>query len=123
MTGVTAAQTIKKSVVCLCTNAVSVLQWKFQFQLWTSIPPDRISCFTSDKKEPLHPESCILITTYTMISYGGQRSEHSKLVMDAIRSREWGLMLMVSGISPTTIAINHDLSYILFNIHLSFNDI
>ena len=37
LTGVTAAQTIKKSVVCLCTNAVSVLQWKFQFQLWTDV--------------------------------------------------------------------------------------
>jgi DNA excision repair protein ERCC-3 len=37
LTGVTAAQTIKKSVVCLCTNAVSVLQWKYQFQLWTSV--------------------------------------------------------------------------------------
>jgi len=33
LTGVTAAQTIKKSVVCLCTNAVSVLQWKYQFQV------------------------------------------------------------------------------------------
>jgi DNA excision repair protein ERCC-3 len=37
LTGVTAAQTMKKSVVCLCTNAVSVLQWKYQFQLWTSV--------------------------------------------------------------------------------------
>ena len=33
LTGVTAAQTIKKSVVCLATNAVSVLQWKYQFQV------------------------------------------------------------------------------------------
>jgi hypothetical protein len=29
-----------------------------------------------------------------MISYGGKRSEKSKQVMDAICSREWGLMLM-----------------------------
>jgi len=94
LTGVTAAQTIKKSVVCLCTNAVSVLQWKYQFQLWTNIPDDRICCFTSDKKETLHPESCVLITTYTMISYGGKRSDKSKLVMDDIQSREWGLLLM-----------------------------
>ncbi|GFH53548.1 DNA excision repair protein ERCC-3 [Chaetoceros tenuissimus] len=94
LTGVTAAQTIKKSVICLCTNAVSVLQWKYQFQLWTNIPDERICCFTSDKKETLHPESCVLVTTYTMISYGGKRSEKSKEVMDAICSREWGLMLM-----------------------------
>mmetsp|Transcript_15896 Transcript_15896/g.18475 ORF Transcript_15896/g.18475 Transcript_15896/m.18475 type:complete len:814 (+) Transcript_15896:287-2728(+) len=94
LTGVTASQTIKKSVICLCTNAVSVLQWKYQFQLWTDIPDDRITCFTSDKKESLHPESCVLITTYTMISYSGKRSDQSKGVMDAICSREWGLMLM-----------------------------
>lgn len=94
LTGVTAAQTIKKSVICLCTNAVSVLQWKYQFQLWTNIPDDRICCFTSDKKETIHPEACVLVTTYTMISYGGKRSDKSKEVMDAISSREWGLMLM-----------------------------
>jgi|EP00979_Chaetoceros_neogracilis_P002758 DNA excision repair protein ERCC-3 len=94
LTGVTAAQTIKKSVIVLCTNAVSVLQWKYQFQLWTNIPDDRICCFTSDKKEVMHPESCVLVTTYTMISYGGKRSEKSKEVMDAISGREWGLMLM-----------------------------
>mmetsp|Transcript_8737 Transcript_8737/g.26155 ORF Transcript_8737/g.26155 Transcript_8737/m.26155 type:complete len:791 (-) Transcript_8737:101-2473(-) len=94
LTGVTAAQTIKKSVVCLCTNAVSVLQWKFQFKLWTNIPEERIFCFTSDKKDTIHPEGGVLITTYTMISYSGKRSDKSAAVMDAIRGREWGMMLM-----------------------------
>ena len=94
MTGVTATQTIKKSCVCLCTNAVSVLQWKYQFKLWTNIPDDRICVFTSDNKETIHPESCVLITTYTMISYGGKRSDKSKEIMDIIRGREWGLLLM-----------------------------
>jgi len=94
LTGVTAAQTVKKSCICLCTNAVSVLQWKYQFRLWTNIPEDRIACFTSDSKEPLHPGACLLITTYTMVSYGGKRSDKSAAVMDAIRGREWGLMLM-----------------------------
>jgi DNA excision repair protein ERCC-3 len=94
LTGVTAAQTMKKSVVCLCTNAVSVLQWKYQFQLWTSIPEDRISIFTSDTKDTIHPEACVLITTYTMISYGGKRSDKSQEVMNIITGREWGLLLM-----------------------------
>jgi len=94
LTGVTAAQTIKKSCICLVTNAVSVLQWKFQFQLWTNIPENRISCFTSDKKDEIHPESCVLITTYTMVSFSGKRSGESEKVMKAIRGREWGLMLM-----------------------------
>ena len=94
LTGVTAAQTIKKSCVCLCTNAVSVLQWKFQFQLWTNLPDDRISVFTSDRKDPIHPEACVLVTTYTMVSYSGKRSDKSQEVMDVITSREWGLLLM-----------------------------
>lgn len=57
LTGVTAAQTIKKSVVCLATNAVSVLQWKFQFQLWTNIPDAHIAVFTSDRKDTIHPDA------------------------------------------------------------------
>ncbi len=94
LTGVTAAQTIKKSCVCLATNAVSVLQWKFQFQKWTNIPDDRISVFTSDQKDQLHPDACVLVTTYTMISYNGKRSEASQKVMDQITGREWGCLLM-----------------------------
>lgn len=94
LTGVTAAQTIKKSVVCLCTNAVSVLQWKYQFQLWTSIPDENICVFTSDLKDNLPTEACVLITTYTMISYSGKRSEKAQEIMDGITGREWGLLLM-----------------------------
>jgi DNA excision repair protein ERCC-3 len=76
------------------TNAVSVLQWKYQFQLWTNIPDDRICVFTSDRKDPIHPEACVLITTYTMVSYSGKRSDKSQEVMDVITGREWGLLLM-----------------------------
>lgn len=94
LTGVTAAQTIKKSVVVLCTNAVSVLQWKFQFQLWTNIPDDRIAVFTSDRKDKIHPDACVLVTTYTMISFSGKRSAQSQEIMDIITGREWGLLLM-----------------------------
>lgn len=35
LTGVTAASTIKKSCLVLCTSGVSVLQWKYQFQVIT----------------------------------------------------------------------------------------
>jgi DNA excision repair protein ERCC-3 len=93
LTGVTAAQTIKKSVVCLCTNAVSVLQWKYQFQLWTSIPDENIAVFTSDRKDPLPSGACVLVTTYTMLSFSGKRSDKSQEIMDAITGREWGLLL------------------------------
>lgn len=35
--GVSAAARIKKSCLCLCTNGVSVDQWKYQFEMWTNI--------------------------------------------------------------------------------------
>eukprot|EP00957_Ditylum_brightwellii_P173602 13217216-Ditylum_brightwellii.AAC.1 len=48
----------------------------------------------SDKKESLLPGGCMLITTYTMVSYSGKKSEQTEEVMNAIHGREWGLMLM-----------------------------
>ena len=50
--------------------------------------------FTSDQKEGLVGASGVTITTYTMIAFSGKRSEESARVMDQIRSREWGLLLM-----------------------------
>lgn len=94
LTGVTASQTIKKSVVCLATNAVSVLQWKYQFQKWTHIPDSHIAVFTSDRKDTISPDPIVLVTTYTMISFPGKRSEQAQKTMDVITSREWGLLLM-----------------------------
>ena len=67
---------------------------RYQFKLWTNIPDENISVFTSDIKDDINPGGCVLITTYTMISYGGQRSDKSAAVMKAIQSREWGLLLM-----------------------------
>ena len=50
--------------------------------------------FTSDQKEGLTGVSGVTITTYTMIAFSGKRSEESARVMDQIRNREWGLLLM-----------------------------
>ena len=37
LVGVSAAARVKKSTLVLCTNAVSVDQWKYQFQIWSSL--------------------------------------------------------------------------------------
>lgn len=50
--------------------------------------------FTSSEKELFEGESGVMVTTYTMIAYSGRRSEESQRVMDAIASREWGLLLL-----------------------------
>ncbi|RCV26863.1 hypothetical protein SETIT_5G279200v2 [Setaria italica] len=80
LVGVSAACRIKKSCLCLATNAVSVDQWAFQFKLWSTIKDDHISR--------------VVVTTYNMVAFGGKRSEDSEKIIEEIRNREWGLLLM-----------------------------
>ena len=94
LTGIAAAQTIKKSILCLCFNVLSVHQWKSQFQFWTSIPDEHIAVLTSDQKDKV-PDPCVLITTYGMLTRAGNRNVQAQEMMDSIiRQREWGLLLM-----------------------------
>jgi DNA excision repair protein ERCC-3 len=94
LTGVTAACTVKKSCLVLCTSAVSVEQWRYQFKLWTNLSDKQISRFTSDQKESFGTLSGVTITTYTMVAFGGKRSKDSLKVMEEIQKREWGLVLL-----------------------------
>lgn len=71
-----------------------ILQWKYQFQLWTSLTDEHVKVFTSDQKDELPDGPCVLVTTYTMISFSGKRSDQAQKVMDQITGREWGLLLM-----------------------------
>ncbi|KAK6158213.1 hypothetical protein DH2020_005527 [Rehmannia glutinosa] len=72
LVGVSAATRIRKSCLCLATNAVSVDQWAFQFKLWSTIKEEQICRFTSDSKERFRAEK----------------------IIEEIRNREWGLLLM-----------------------------
>ena len=64
LVGITAACTIKKSVLVLCTSSyisfhmfklsrirVSVMQWKQQFLMWSTLREDQIAVFTADQRE------------------------------------------------------------------------
>ncbi|XP_020270223.1 DNA repair helicase XPB1 isoform X2 [Asparagus officinalis] len=94
LVGVSAACRIKKSCLCLATNAVSVDQWAFQFQLWSNIKDEHICRFTSDNKERFRGNAGVVVTTYNMVAFGGKRSEDSEKIIEEIRNREWGLLLM-----------------------------
>ncbi|KAL8088916.1 general transcription and DNA repair factor IIH helicase/translocase subunit XPB1 [Apium graveolens] len=94
LVGVSAASRIKKSCLCLATNAVSVDQWAFQFKLWSTIRDDQICRFTSDSKERFRGNVGVVVTTYNMVAFGGKRSEESEKIIEEIRNREWGLLLM-----------------------------
>ncbi len=60
LVGVAAASRIKKSVLCLVTNSVSVDQWKHQFKLWTGLQDHQISRSTAISV-PLCPTIAMLI--------------------------------------------------------------
>ncbi|KAK6935411.1 ERCC3/RAD25/XPB helicase, C-terminal domain [Dillenia turbinata] len=94
LVGVSAACRIRKSCLCLATNAVSVDQWAFQFKLWSTIRDENICRFTSDSKERFRGNAGVVVTTYNMVAFGGKRSEESEKIIEEIRNREWGLLLM-----------------------------
>ncbi|KAK6130022.1 hypothetical protein DH2020_036244 [Rehmannia glutinosa] len=94
LVGVSAACRIRKSCLCLATNAVSVDQWAFQFKLWSTIKEEQICRFTSDTKERFHGSAGVVVTTYNMIAFSGKRSEEAEKIFEEIRNREWGLLLM-----------------------------
>ena len=99
MTGIVAAHTIAKPTLVLAPNTTSVYQWRDQFLWWTEIAPDRIVVLTAAEKiidsTRFHPEqACVLITTYQMISFGGERAAETQRIMTMIQQRSWGLLIL-----------------------------
>lgn len=71
LVGITAACTVKKSTIILCTNALSVEQWARELMKWSSIEENKIAKFTANSKEKFYGDAGIVISTYTMISHSG----------------------------------------------------
>ncbi|KAK0469886.1 P-loop containing nucleoside triphosphate hydrolase protein [Desarmillaria tabescens] len=94
LVGITAACTIKKSCLVLCTSSVSVMQWKSQFMQWSNVTDRQIAVFTADQKEKFAGESGIVVSTYSMVANTHNRSHESKKMMEFLTSREWGFMLL-----------------------------
>lgn len=94
LVGITAAATIKKGTIVLCTSSMSVVQWRNEFLRWTTIDPGDIAIFTSDHKETFKRSTGIIVSTYSMVSQGRQRSLDSQKMMDWLQSREWGMMIL-----------------------------
>ncbi|EJF64583.1 DNA helicase [Dichomitus squalens LYAD-421 SS1] len=94
LVGITAACTIKKSCLVLCTSSVSVMQWRQQFMQWSNITDKQIAVFTADQKEKFAGDSGIVVSTYSMVANTGNRSHESKKMMEFLTSREWGFILL-----------------------------
>lgn len=94
LVGITAACTVRKGCIVLCTSTMSVLQWRDEFIKWSNINPSDIAVFTADQKEYFSGNAGVLISTYNMIAMSRARSYDAQKVMDFITSREWGLMVL-----------------------------
>ncbi|CCG82605.1 Probable DNA repair helicase ercc3 [Taphrina deformans PYCC 5710] len=94
LVGITAACTIKKSVLVLATSSVSVMQWRQQFLQWSNIKAESIAVFTSDHKEKFKGDAGIVVSTYSMVANTRNRSHESQKMMDFLQSREWGFLLL-----------------------------
>ncbi|KAJ1828059.1 DNA repair helicase RAD25 [Coemansia sp. RSA 2599] len=94
LVGITAACTIKKSILCLCTSTVSVMQWKQQFMQWSTIKEEQIALFTREEKERFKGDAGLVISTFTMVANEGKRSYATEKMMKFITEREWGMLLL-----------------------------
>ncbi len=94
LVGITAACTIKKGIIILCTSAMSVLQWRTEFLKWSNIDPEDIAVFTSDHKKTFSGSTGIIVSTYSMVTQTRSRSYDAQKMMDWMQAREWGLMIL-----------------------------
>ena len=94
LVGITAACTIRKSVIVLCTSSVSVMQWRQQFLQWCTIQPENVAVFTSENKQMFRGDSGLVVSTYSMVANTRNRSHDSQKVMDFLTSREWGFIIL-----------------------------
>ncbi|KAI0834926.1 DNA repair helicase RAD25 [Hypoxylon sp. FL0890] len=95
LVGITAACTIKKGTIVLCTSTMSANQWRNEFLKWSNIRPEDITLFTSDHKSKFPGNTGIIVTTYPMVTASGKKRAHdSEKIMRFLRENEWGLMLL-----------------------------
>ncbi|KAI1268680.1 P-loop containing nucleoside triphosphate hydrolase protein [Xylariaceae sp. FL1019] len=94
LVGITAACTIKKGCIVLCTSTMSAHQWRQEFLKWSNIRPEDIAVFTADSKTKFPGNTGIIVTTYPMVTQSGKRAYDSQKMMDFLTGREWGLMLL-----------------------------
>lgn len=72
----------------------SLSQWAREFKYWSTATSSNIATFSSGSKELFEGESGILITTYTMLTYSGKRAYDAQKMIEFIKSKQWGFMLL-----------------------------
>ena len=94
LVGITAACTVKKSLMIICTNAISVEQWASELKKWSTIKDSAIAKFTANSKEKFSGDAGIVITTYTMIAYQGKRAWDTQKMIEFVNGHEWVTLII-----------------------------
>jgi DNA excision repair protein ERCC-3 len=93
--GIAAITIIKKTSLIVCNSTVAVEQWRRQFLKWSDITSVKIKSFIAGQFMNLENIfSDIIVTTYSMISFGGQRAKLSASLLGEIKKREWGIVIL-----------------------------
>jgi DNA excision repair protein ERCC-3 len=93
--GISISSVIKKPALVICNSTVSVDQWRKQFLKWSDISESKIRSFTTgyfSKSEDVVAD--IIVSTYSMISFGGRRARLSASLLGEIQEREWGIVIL-----------------------------
>ena len=93
--GITISSILKKPALVICNSTVSVDQWRKQFLKWSSVSESKIRSFIAGNfstSESIKSE--IIVTTYSMISFGGRRAKLSASLLSEIKEREWGIVIL-----------------------------
>ncbi|KAJ1569993.1 hypothetical protein HK096_006760 [Nowakowskiella sp. JEL0078] len=94
LVGVTAACTVKKNTLVLCTGGISVDQWANEFRNWSTVKEGQIAKFTSTHKAKFAGDAGIVISTYAMITHDKGRAKEAEKMINFISSTEWGLLIL-----------------------------
>ena len=96
LVGISAVANIKKCAAVICNTSMAVTQWKQQFMsTWTTVKESDITCFLSKGGDWQNkPLGSLLITTYPMITLDRRRSKAGEALIDQIRKRQWGIIVL-----------------------------
>lgn len=99
LVGIIAMSRVKRRTLILCINNITVKQWEKQTLDFSTLSQSKIHKFISDTSQervvPDLTESCVVISTYTMISRTDEgRSAYSKEFINKLGSVEWGLLIL-----------------------------
>uniref|UniRef100_A0A6B2KZC3 DNA 3'-5' helicase n=1 Tax=Arcella intermedia TaxID=1963864 RepID=A0A6B2KZC3_9EUKA len=91
--GINVVAALKKPCIIYCQSILAVTQWRDQLLRWTTINENSVSRFSASFPTEWNAGADVIVTTYGMFSTT-KRSDNAHTMMDNIKEREWGLMLL-----------------------------